>query len=357
MKQIFILGRNPELSRAEIIAYANTRGLEPEEVLFESNYLVMDLRKEVNIQDLGGTIFSGIVLREGGEEVMSDYIMENDLFDSDKFTYGVLGDGDESILKEKFKSEKRKAVLKHGRRQIKGQSGEKFEIPKADVYFFLQEHEDGFIFGILDKIYDYEGVKKRDMQKPERREELAISPRLSKILINLSGAKRDALMLDPFCGIGGVLIEGLIMGINVYGSDKDPRAVKGAIDNLAWLKKNFNIQNHYIVERRDAMKVLNKKFDAIATETPLGKVVKHKPNRQDAEDTINNFERIIMPILRQLRLVKKPSAKIAITFPKIRDTGVDYEWIEEKTGLKVITGPIFEGREKQFIGRDIVVFE
>ena len=357
MKQIFVLGRNPELSRAEIIAYATTYGLEPEEVLFESNYLVLALRKEIDIQNLGGTIFSGAVLREGGEETMSDYIMDNDLFDSDKFTYGVFGDGDESILKEKFKSEKRKAVLKHGRRQINSQSGEKFEIPKADVYFFLQEHDNGFIFGNLDKVYDYGGVKKRDMQKPERREELAISPRLSKILINLSGAKRSDLMLDPFCGIGGILIEGLIMGINVYGSDKDSKAIKGAVDNLAWLKQNFNIKNHYIVERRDAKKVLNKQFDAIATETPLGKIVKHKPNRQDAEDTIINFERVVMPILRQLRDVKKRDARIAITFPKIRNIGVDYEWIEEKTGLKTVVGPIFEGREKQFIGRDIVVFE
>jgi hypothetical protein len=37
------------------------------------------------------------------------------------------------------------------------------------------------------------------MQKPIRREELAISPRLAKILINLSGAKKNNLLLDPFC--------------------------------------------------------------------------------------------------------------------------------------------------------------
>lgn len=356
MKQIFVLGRNPELSKAEIIAYLGARNVEFKEVLFEENYLVVELDRQIDIQELGGTLRSGLVLSEGKESEIGDYIIREDLYDSDKFTYSVFGNVEDDVLKEKFKSEKRKAVLKHGRRQMKSQEGDKFEIPKADVHFFLGEKSGEFYFGTLNKDYDYEGVKKRDMEKPVRREELAISPRLSKILINLSGAKSDGLMLDPFCGIGGILIEGLIRGINVYGVDKDANAIKGALNNLNWLKKNFAIRNHYIVERRDALKVPDKKFDAIATETPLGKVVKHRLNKGEAAEMVERFEGMIIPILNQLRLVKKKGARIAITFPRVGEIGVDCNLVAEETGLKRVAGPIYEGRKKQFVGRDIVVF-
>jgi tRNA G10 N-methylase Trm11 len=357
MKQVFILGRNSELSRAEILAYANTRRLDPKEILFEENYLIIDIEKEINIQNLGGTILSGNILSEGCEDDVHKYITDNDLYDSDKFKYGVFGNVDSDMLKEKFKSEKRKAVLKHGRRGMKSQEGERLEIPNADIHFFLTEHENIIYFGTLDKEYDYAGVKKRDMEKPVRREELAISPRLSKILINLSGAGGNRLMLDPFCGIGGILIEALVQDIRVYGIDKDANAVKGALENMKWLKQNFPIMKPYIIERWDAKKVPNKQYDAIATETPLGKVVKHKPNQKEAEGIIRNFENIIIPILAHLKNVKKPKARIAITFPKIREAGVDYLYVEGETGLKKVVGPILESREKQFIGRDIVVFE
>jgi tRNA G10 N-methylase Trm11 len=357
MKQIFILGRNPELSRAEIMAYAESRKLSPKEILFEENLLVVDLFREIDIQALGGTLFSGMVLSEGEESAVINYIEKEDLYDSDKFKYGFFGNGDEGVLKEKFKAEKRKAVLKHGHKRIKSQTGDDFEVPRADVYFFLSENKGVFYFGVLDKEYDYEGVKARDMEKPVRREELAISPRLSKILINLSGAKEGDLMLDPFCGIGGILIEGLIRGIKVYGVDKDSRAIKGAVENLSWLKQNFEIRSPYIVERRDALKVLDKKFDAVATETPLGKVLRHKPKKGEAIRIIRDFERMIVPILWRLREVKKPSGRIAITFPRIGDVGVDYDFVEEETGLRLVTGPIEESREKQFVGRDVVVWE
>ena len=357
MKQIFILGRNPELSRAEILSYSEARDLNPKEILFEENYLIVEIDNEIDVQQLGGTIFSGYVLSEGKEEKVRDYIFKEDLYDSDKFKYGVFGNADEDVIKEKFKSEKRKAVLKHGRRGMKSQSGERLEIPNADVQFFLAEKENLLYFGILNMEYDYSGVKRRDMEKPVRREELAISPRLSKILINLSRVKEDDLMLDPFCGIGGILIEALVQDIRVYGVDKDAKAIKGALENMKWLKQNFQIKKPYIIERWDAKKVPDKQFDAIATETPLGKVLRRKPNRREAEGIVNGFEGIMVPILNHLKKVKKKESRIAITFPKIGDIGVDYSRIEEDTELKVVVGPILERREDQFIGRDIVVLK
>jgi len=357
MKQIFILGRNPELSQLEIQSYLEARGKEYTEIFFEDSYLCLELNQEINIDELGGVIKSAKILSDGNEGTVSGYIYDNDLYPSDKFTYGMFGNLDPDALKQKFKMEKRKAVQKHGRRRMDIQDGEKMELPNADVYFFLHQSRKNTYFGTINQEYNSKDVAQRDMNKPDRREHLAISPRLSKILINLSGAKPGDLLLDPFCGVGGVLQEALIKGISVYGSDIDADSIKSALKNMKWLKSNYKIRNPYIYERRDATKIPDKQFDAIATETPLGEVVRKKPNDRDAERIIRNFERLIIPILRHLRTIKKRNAKIAITFPRIREHEVDFEKIVEETGLEIIHEPIIESRTRQFISRDIVVLQ
>ena len=102
------------------------------------------------------------------------------------------------------------------------------------------------LLGIAEQIYDSTGVKNRDMNKPVRREALAISPRLSKILINLSEAKPHDKLLDPFCGIGGILAEALIKRINVHGIDKDKMAscprCPGCGDDLCLLAEKITGQ-------------------------------------------------------------------------------------------------------------------
>jgi tRNA G10 N-methylase Trm11 len=357
MKQVFILGRNPELSQLEIQSYLEAREEKYKEIFFEDSYLCLELNQEININELGGVIKSVKVLSEGHEGIVSGYIYDNELFESDKFTYGMFGNAEPDAIKQKFKMEKRKAVQKHGRRRMDIQDGEKMELPKADVFFFLHTFGKNIYFGIINQEYDSKDVAKRDMNKPERREHLAISPRLSKILINLSGARNGDLLLDPFCGVGGVLQEALLKKISVYGSDIDADAIKSALKNFKWLKHNYKITNPYILERRDANKILNKQFDAIATETPLGEVVRKRPNDRDAERIIRSFERLIIPILKHLKFVKKRKAKIAITFPRIREHEADFEKIVEETGLELVYEPIIESRPNQYISRDIVVLQ
>jgi hypothetical protein len=98
-------------------------------------------------------------------------------------------------------------------------------------------------------------------------------------------------------------------------------------------------------------------FDSVATETPLGVLLKHKISDKEAQEIISNFEFQIIPILNRIKEAKKPNAKIAITFPKIKNQKVDVVRICEKTRLKLKTNPIEESRPKQFISREILVFE
>jgi len=279
MKTFFILGRNPELSRHEVLEFLKARNREFTETFFEENFLVLETPadEKLNIQEFGGVMWLGEITTEGTTEDLVKDIEQNEIIPADKFSYAIFGNQDEQIIKDKFKARKKKAMLKHGRQQIKFQDGSKHELPNADFYIFYHKHKDTVYFGIATQDYEDRGVKKRDMKKPARRESLAISPRLSKILINISGAKPRDLLLDPFCGIGGILQEALIKKMNVHGIDKDKTATEGAKQNLKWLTSEYNIKNNFTIENNDSRKTPDLQFAAIATETPMGKVQERNP--------------------------------------------------------------------------------
>lgn len=51
-------------------------------------------------------------------------------------------------------------------------------------------------------------------------------PQLAKVLLNISGAPLGGRVLDPFCGSGTLLLEGMLNGFATFGSDLNPLAAK-----------------------------------------------------------------------------------------------------------------------------------
>ena len=359
MKYFFILGRNPELSRVEVLSYLRARGVEFNEEVFEDNCLVLDIpgKFNFNIQEFGGVMKIGEIIFCGPNSEFEKFLDRDEVIPSDKFTYSVFGKEDDSVLREKFKRDKKKAVLKHGVRKLKFQDGYTVQIAKTDFSLYFSIRNDRVYLGVSKQDFDSSDSEKRDMYRPVRRSSLAISPRLSKILVNLSGAKKGNMMLDPFCGVGAVLSEALIKGINCFGVDKDKDAIRDAEINLKWLKENVGFNSRYTLKVMDSGRLDQGNFDAIATETPLGEVLRSKPSNSEAKGMITDFEDFIAPILDRLRKCKKKDAKISITFPVVCGNRVDCLKIAKESGLKIIEGPILESREGQFVSRDIVVFK
>lgn len=57
-------------------------------------------------------------------------------------------------------------------------------------------------------------------------------PRMIRALVNLSHAMPGEIVLDPFCGTGGTLIEAEMLGCTAVGSDADPFMIQGTRLNL-----------------------------------------------------------------------------------------------------------------------------
>ena len=60
----------------------------------------------------------------------------------------------------------------------------------------------------------------------------SMSPKLARCMVNLSRVKAGQLLLDPFCGTGGILIEAGLIGCKVVGSDVNWKMKNGTAINL-----------------------------------------------------------------------------------------------------------------------------
>lgn len=364
MKYIFILGRNVELSVEEVKSFLESQRINFKIISKVSNGILVETDKKLeNIVDkLGGVISIGEVLAEGKLNEIVKTLDKRELYfgKDNKLNYVVFDFGGKDFdeirdyLKYRFKDEKVKATEKKitGRIQLQdGSDAVKVVSNLIDEQFFVF----GNTFGKIFEFCDYDKIEKRDMGKPVRREELSISPRMAKILINLAQAKEGEILLDPFCGVGVVLQEALLQKIKVVGIDVDKKAIAGAKQNLEWFK--FDKLNYKLING-DSSNIRISKVDCVATEPDLGELQRRVPSPEKAKEIIRGFEKLIIDVINNLK--KEVRGKIVFTAPLIfagkKKISCNFEKISSETGLKIREGfPIDEFRESSFIGRSVVV--
>ena len=271
MQYLFVLGRNVDLSKAEIFSYLERERMNCKNFSISSNGLLVDISQEIKAEQLikkfGGTIAIGKVQFNGDFKQLLDYIKQNEIYleSENKFTYSIMNFSNENSfdafsdeLKQKFHDERLKARYSGLRGNIKMQGGEVIhgspaKIKAKDIIYFIFEDQKSrkYSFGMIDCVSDSKEMEKRDMSRPIRREELAISPRLAKILINLSQVKEGEILLDPFCGIGIVLQEAMLENINVVGVEIDRQVVGDAEKNMVWFKKNYQTNVFFKILNED----------------------------------------------------------------------------------------------------------
>lgn len=370
MKYLFILGRNIELSKQEILNYFEKKENPVLEYFIQKNGMLIEIETgllENEIDNFGGVLSIGQVLASGNVNNLVEKLEKTMVYfgKENKLNYAFWNfsqnyDMFENYLKERFKQEKLKATLKHLTDEMELQEGGQAYIPSSKLlneqYFIFQE---GAIehFGRIIQNCDYTQIEKRDMEKPVRRESLAISPRLAKIMVNLAQLDVGDTLFDPFCGVGTFLQEALLKGIKVVGSDIDENAVKGAKQNMQWF--GFPKENYLIINEDSKMINLEEGVSAISTEPDLGKTLKKIPTKEKAKETLLNFEKLMVQVINNTK--EKIQGRIVFTSPLIRigkkRIGCNIENICERTGYSEVFPGIPEFRNNQVVGRKIFVLK
>ncbi|MDR2830251.1 MAG: TIGR01177 family methyltransferase [Methanobrevibacter sp.] len=94
----------------------------------------------------------------------------------------------------------------------------------------------------------------------------SMHPKLARGMVNLSKVKEGDLVLDPFCGTGGILIEAGLIGAKLIGSDINWKMKNGTGINL----EHYGINDYklYQLDVRE-MKLIDR-VDAVVTDPPYG---------------------------------------------------------------------------------------
>ncbi|WP_297217838.1 TIGR01177 family methyltransferase [Thermoplasma sp.] len=109
---------------------------------------------------------------------------------------------------------------------------------------------------------------------------VSMDPKYARFLVNTAHVKENEILLDPFCGTGGILIEAALMGIKVIGNDISLSMAVGARTNL----KHFHIDS-FQVYSMDISELQLSDVDGIATDMPYGR------NSYASEDLEALYER------------------------------------------------------------------
>lgn len=358
MRHFFILGTNPVLSTAEIIALLDGRQFTVTEMYKQA--LIVDtvpgftLDAKALMGRLGGTIKIGTLVAENlptTPEALEETVLQGlseRVANIGNATFGISVYSLESdkpstkaaTLAGKFRnvgmSVKRKLQAAGcAARWVKAQVGTaltsaavgKNRMLDDGAEFVVLAKGDSMVVGKTDVIQPFEEFSMVDFGRPERDTiQGMLPPKLARIMINLIHVSRevkDIALLDPFCGSGTVLTEALQIGFReLFGSDKNPEAVLATQKNIDWLKEKAIIPNdtgHVALFAADARNlkphIKPASLDAIVTEAYLGPNRTGGETRGQLQKTLAELTKLYYESLSSWRGLLKPDAPIVMAMP------------------------------------------
>lgn len=365
---IFILGNHPKLSLAEIRATLPELHVSYSEAIF-AFVEAKDFDCEKALYRLGGTIKIGKILHtlidaQSLVRILQDkpgkIIFGISFYDRRaRKEYARLG----MEIKKVLKAQGRSARLVVSREPTLSS----VVVAKNKCREFMLLPCDGrtAVAETL-AVQEFEDYSFRDYGRPSRDAASGmLPPKLAKMMINLSGAKPEDTLLDPFCGSGTILQEAVLLGYKkIIGSDNSPKAVSDTEKNLAWLKEKYQTQDaqYQILEcdARQISKKLESPVDVIVTEPYLGPALSGRETREKLSDIIRELSLLYMGALREFKKIIKPHGIIVMAMPTFRfqDTTLKLSIMPEiaKIGYRSEnTEALSYSRPNQKLIREIVI--
>ena len=154
----------------------------------------------------------------------------------------------------------------------------------------------------------------------------SMNPKLARCMVNLSRIREGQLLLDPFCGTGGILIDAGLIGCKVVGSD------------IYWKMKNgtaINLDHYGITDYRtfnvDVRELkMYEKVASVVTDPPYG--ISTSTGDVDGEEIFKEFFRSIYDNMKDDAYLCMASPHYVDLDPMVDEVGFE---IVEQYGIKM----------------------
>lgn len=387
----FILGREPALSTAEVLSRLTAEGFayDKADCWFSEEVLVVATDKEIpkeTFHALGGSIKYGEILQET-TSLKKDALAILKGLGKDSLDFGLSAYG--TGLEKAIGIDIKKALREEGlsARVVAPQKGHALTSVQVDKNRLIEKGAELLVIRIGGKtliartlaVQAFESFSGRDFGRPGRDSRSGmLPPKLARMMINLAGAPKDGLLLDPFCGSGTVLTEAVLMGhTKLLGTDLSERAISDTKRNYTWTIDKADIRGVRFNAFRKDVRELSGKIErgsvaAIVTEPYLGPPQTGRESDQQVHKIFLELMELYEGAFGSFSRVLEPGGSVVFAFPvfgkkkhmnlhaALRKLGFKAEGLlpgraVEALGAKSATGLMYR-RPDQKVGREIFRF-
>ncbi|MCL4518770.1 MAG: hypothetical protein M1587_06190 [Thaumarchaeota archaeon] len=233
------------------------------------------------------------------------------------------------------------------------------------------------LYGCTEAASDIIGFERRDFGRSYRDPTITLSPRIARVLVNLSATEETRTILDPFCGLGTILQEALVCGFNAVGVDKSASNIDKTRTNLKWLVSEYRLSPkvkwdllHYDVRKLDATRLPG--IDAVCTEPILLPKFGRNPSSSESDSEISKAASVYKQAIDVTKeFVMKSRGRMAIVTPSISDSrgeehSLSLALMMEGAAAKMYTPGVsgmrfeypmrIESSKKRIVNRNVYVF-
>lgn len=142
-------------------------------------------------------------------------------------------------------------------------------------------------------------------------------------MANLAFCLPGVVLVDPFCGVGTILQEAMLMKARIIGMDVNRWCVKASRTNLDWLGREYDLQKEeYTVLSGDSRNlkayVDHESVDCVVTEPDLGPPLRQLPTETYARTVIDRLTPLYVALIDQAYDILKKGGRLVFVTPHIR---------------------------------------
>lgn len=331
------MGREPELSIAEIKAVAEVRGVSLTWLKFSEQYVVVESQDKLDFfEDLAGTIKVAEVVNKTkfDKNELHQRLLEYVKQTADgKAIFGISWYGSKVpnfakqfgiALKHDIKEDISRVRYVVSKDVVLSSVTVKMNklLPPTGFEFVLMVDKEAVVIGRTIWVQNFADWSERDFGRPARDAKVGmLPPKLARLMINLARADKSKPILDPFCGSGTVLQEAALLGFqNIWGSDIDAKGIERTKANFEWLKNsqpNLQWQQHVKVAdvRHLAGFVGDTKFGGMVTEPYLGPPLRGHEDLKFLQQVQNGLTEFYRQAFKAMSGALLPQAVLVMVVP------------------------------------------
>ena len=319
---------HPELPLAELKAVMECENIDAEiDPITEGIVILREISQE-NLMDYYQTLTRRLGYTHEVHEFLLETTVENLEGDVSTIDWSQYIDESFAVRVKRIRSEIDTVGYerKLGTLILDNSNGIKVNLSKPKTLVRVVAHENDLYVGIerikLDK-------KHFEDSKPHKRPFFypgSMNPKLARCMVNLSRIKAGELLLDPFCGTGGILIEAGLIGCKVVGSDVYWKMKNGTAINL----KYYGITDYRTFHLDVRELKMYEKVSSVVTDPPYG--ISTSTGDVDGEEIFNEFFHAIYDNMRDDAYLCMASPHYVDLKPMVDDVGFE---IVEQYGIKM----------------------